>query len=99
LLTLEGNSQLSSIGQNAQGRAFVAIAEDANQTQARQFDAIAVAKDGSRLPHEGLGRFGAINEGVRVENFDFAIPLADVSKFIIGTRPIRTNEWKDVVLP
>lgn len=99
LLTLDGNSQLGGIGQNAEGRAFVAIAVDANQTQARQFDVIAVAKDGSRFPYEGFGRFGAIEQGVRVEDFDFAIPLAAVSKFIIGTRPIRTNEWKDVVLP
>jgi len=26
-------------------------------------------------------------------------PLADVAKFIVGTRPIRTMEWTNVVLP
>jgi serine/threonine protein kinase len=97
--SLEGNSQLNGVGQNADGKAFVAIAEDAAKLKTRQFDVIAVAKDGRQLPHEGWGRFGPVNEGIRVENFDFPIPLSDVAKFIIGTRPIRTVEWKDVVLP
>jgi hypothetical protein len=49
----------------------------------------------------GAGDAGGLTggAGVRVENFDFEIPLADVAKFIIGTRPIRTSEWKNVVLP
>jgi hypothetical protein len=34
-----------------------------------------------------------------VAEFDFGVPLSDVAKFIIGTRPIRTMEWKNVVLP
>jgi hypothetical protein len=34
-----------------------------------------------------------------VAKFDFPIPLSRVEKFIIGTRKIRTVEWKDVVLP
>jgi len=37
--------------------------------------------------------------GVGTEKFDFDVPLADVAKFIIGTRPIRTMEWTNVVLP
>jgi len=38
-------------------------------------------------------------KGLRVERYEFDVPLSDVAKFIIGTRPIRTNEWKNVVLP
>jgi hypothetical protein len=34
-----------------------------------------------------------------VAKFEFEIPLSEVEKFIIGTRSIRTNEWKNVVLP
>jgi hypothetical protein len=67
--------------------------------QSRQFDVIAIAKDGRELPHQGWGKFGPADEGVRSETFKFEIPLADVAKFIIGTRPIRTNEWNNVVLP
>ena len=57
-----------------------------------------VSKDGREIPHDGYGSSGPVG-GVRAENFEFYIPIADVAKFIIGTRPIRTNEWKNVVLP
>lgn len=99
MMSLEGGSQLNGVGQNSQGRAFVAIAVDAKNMQSRQFDVAAIAKDGREILHAGWGRGGPVGGGVRVENFDFEIPLADVAKFIIGTRPIRTMEWKDVVLP
>ncbi len=98
-MSLEGNSQLNGVGQNVAGKAFVAIAEDVAKLKTRQFDVMAVTKDGRELPHQGWGRAGPVDEGIRVENFDFEIPLAEVAKFIIGTRPIRTNNWQDVVLP
>ena len=99
MMSLEGRSQLNAVGQNVLGRAFVAIAVDAKKLQGRQFDVVAITKDGRELPHTGWGRAGPVDDGVRVENFDFTIPLTDVAKFIIGTRPVRTMEWKNVVLP
>jgi len=98
-MSLEGKSILNAIGQNARGRAFVSIAVNAKAMQSRAFDVMAVAKDGREILRFGSGRGGAVGAGVGSEKFDFQIPLSDVSKFIIGTRPIRTNEWKDVVLP
>jgi hypothetical protein len=99
MMSLEGGSQLNAVGQNVLGRAFVAIAVDAKKMQGRQFDVVAITKDGRELPHAGWGRAGPVDGGVRVENFDFPTPLADVAKFLIGTRPIRIHEWKNVVLP
>jgi len=99
MMSLEGGSQLNGIGQNKAGRAFVAVAVDAKNMRSRVFDVVAVTKDGREIPRTGWERGGTIGAGVSVENFDFEIPLADVAKFIIGTRPIRTNEWKNVGLP
>ncbi len=99
MMFLEGGSQLNGLGQKVQGRAFVAIAVDANKMQSRQFDVVAVAKDGGEILHAGWKHTGTAGAVVSIENFDFPILLADVAKFIIGTRSFRTNEWKNVVLP
>jgi hypothetical protein len=98
-MSLEGGSQLNGVGQNVDGRAFVAIGVDAKGMRSRQFDVVAVAKDGREIPRTGWESSGTVGAGVRVENFDFELPLAEVAKFRIGTRPIRTNDWKDVALP
>jgi len=97
-MSLEGNSQLNGLGQNAQGKAFVAIAVDAGRMMSRQFGVFALMRDGREIQPTGSERGGNVGSGVRVENFEFAEPLANVAKFIIGTRPIRMMEWKDVVL-
>lgn len=62
-------------------------------------DVLAVTKDGHEIPLTGREIGGTVGAGVRVENFDFDAPLSNVAKFIIGTRPIRTMVWKNVVLP
>src|SRR5439155_7431358 len=36
--------------------------------------------------------------GVSIARFVFDAPLSDIAPFRVGTRPIRTMEWKDVVL-
>jgi predicted Ser/Thr protein kinase len=98
-MDLEGESQLNGLGQDVDGNAFVSIAVNADKMKGRKFGVLAVTRDG----HEqisGGGRSGNIGgTGVGVEEIDFNVPLADVAKFRIGTRPIRTMEWKDVVLP
>jgi hypothetical protein len=94
-MTLEGNGQLNGIGQNVDGKAFVSLAFESAKMQSRQFGVVAVTKDGRQM----LSGSGWSDTGVRAEEFTFDLPLADVAKFIIGTRPIRTNEWKNVVLP
>jgi len=97
-MALDGDSVLNGIGQNVNGNAFVAIAVNSEKMKFRQFGVVAVTKDGRTLT--GFGDIGpATFSNMRVANFPFSVPLSDVAKFIIGTRPIRTMEWKDVVLP
>ncbi len=98
-MSLEGNSQLNGVGQDVDGEAFVAIAVDEGKMKSRRFGVKAVTKDGRELVTGGSESSNSSGTGVGVEEFHFDLPLADVSKFIIGTRPIRTNEWKAVVLP
>lgn len=98
-MALEGNSVLNGVGQNVDSRAFVSIAANADKLESRRFGVVAVTKDGRELTSAGSSSGGGNGNGVRAEAFDFDVPLADVAKFIIGTRPIRTMEWKDVVLP
>jgi hypothetical protein len=99
MMALEGGSQLNGIGQNAEGRAFIAIAVDTRNTESRRFGVVAIARDGREFLSALSGRRGVASGGVIMERFHFEIQLADVKKFIIGTRPIRQNDWKDVVLP
>ncbi len=98
-MSLEGGSMLSSYGQDVDGRAFLAIAVDVEKTRGRRFDVVAVAKDGHEILSKGGGRSGLVGSPFGVARFGFTLPLADVAKFRIGTRPLRTNEWHDVVLP
>ena len=98
-MSLEGNSQLNGIGLNAQGKTFVAIAVDAEKMKSRLFGILAVTKAGAEVQPGGWETGGNVGSGVRVDEFEFNEPLGDLAKFIIGTRPIRSNECKDVVLP
>jgi hypothetical protein len=98
-MTLEGDSQLNGVGQNVDGQAFVAIAVDAGRLKSRRFGVVAVTKDGHELTTSPSETSFAGDAGVSVAVFEFNVPLADLARFIIGTRPVHTMEWKDVVLP
>jgi len=97
-MSLYGNSQLSSIGQSASGKAFVAIAVDAKGSEGQHFVVRGIDKMGKARKLVGSGISGNVRSGVRAERFEFDIPLAEVSHFEIGTIPIRTIEWHNVVL-
>ena len=99
-MSLEGNSQFSGIGQNVDGEAFMTVAASPELIKTRRFGAAAITKDGRDLVASG-GSISGIGDsaGVRVESFEFEVPLSQVAKFRIGTRPIRTVEWMNVVLP
>jgi len=99
MMSLEGDGQLNGIGQNAEGHAFVSLAVDATQLHGRHYDVRALTKAGRVIPSVGRNRGGSVGGAVRVEGFTFGIPLAEVTKFQIGTRPVRTNVWNEVRLP
>ena len=94
-----GGSQLDSIGQDARGNTLVTIGVNPETMKTRQYCMEAATKDGRKLMSGGGISGNSDGSGPQVARFYFNVPLADVAKFIIGTRPIRTNEWKDVVLP
>jgi hypothetical protein len=97
--TLEGESLLNGAGQRADGKAFVSIAVNSAKMQSRKFDVVAETKDG-RVGYAAKGESGfAGRSGVSVAQFTFDTPLTNVAKFIIGTRAVHTNEWRDVELP
>jgi hypothetical protein len=95
---LEGDSQLNGIGQDASGKTFVAIAIAAEKNAARRFGVIAVTRDG--LEMEAITSTGDNSGGraVSTARFLFDARLSDIAQFRVGTRPIRTMEWKDVAL-
>jgi serine/threonine protein kinase len=107
VLPLEGDGMVNIVGQDAEtGWAFIAFSYDAAALPGRQMSAVAITRDGRTLVWRGIVAGGQSDgtgvvraAGVRGAQFIFPVPLADVAKFIIGTRPIRTNEWKNVVLP
>ena len=97
--SLEGQSVLNGVGQDADGFAFVSIAVNTAQMASRKFGVVAMTKDGQKLEPTGSDSTGFEGgPGVRAERYSFNVPLADVEKFIIGTRPIRTMEWKNIGL-
>ena len=98
-MSLEGGSMLSGFGQNADGMAFVATAVDTGNTKGRRFDVVAIGKNGAEFASNGGGRSGLAGSALGLVRFEFPLPLSNVAKFLIGTRPLRTNEWHDVVLP
>jgi hypothetical protein len=98
MMSLEGNSQLNGIGQGSDGKSFVAIAVDTRKNESRHFGVIAITRDGRELAPAGNQIGGNVGSGVRVERFEFNVPLPAVARFRIGTRPIRTREWRDVVI-
>ncbi len=95
---LGNGSQFNTLGQDAGGHAFFAIAIDMTQDSQRQFGVVAVTRDGRELNMSGGARGGGGGEAVHVQRFSFDVPLAGVAYFRLGTRPIRTMEFTDVVL-
>ena len=99
MMSLEGDGQLNGLGQTVEGKAFVAFSVMSSQMQSRTMSAQILTRDGRELSGSRQTSERSDGKGLRVERYEFDVPLSDVAKFIIGTRPIRTNEWKNVVLP
>jgi len=87
-----------SIGQDVYGKAFITVGVDGSSMWDRRVGVMAVLKDGRELAASGGGTSYTADK-INPQTFTVNEPVADVAKFIIGTRPIRTVEWKDVVLP
>ncbi len=95
-VALGQGSQFNAMGQDAKGRAFFSISIDKKQDSARQFGVVAVTKDGRELLPTGGSTSGGVGEAVQVQQFGFAVPLADVARFQLSTRAIMTMEFAGV---
>ncbi len=98
-MTLAGNGFLNGLGQTVDNNAFLSLAVEAKNVRSRWFGAEALTKDGRTLISSGSWSGNGDGTGIRVEKFEFLSPLSNIVTFRIGTRPVRTNIWKDVVLP
>jgi hypothetical protein len=97
-IPLGNGSQFNGIGQDARGKAFFAIAVDKKLDPNRQFGVAAVTRDGRELlPSDGY-RGGGVGQAVHTQQFSFDTQLANIAHFRLGTRPIKTIEFKDVRL-
>jgi hypothetical protein len=85
-----------SIGQNDQGNAFISLMFDLSKSQEKQYDLVALARDGQRRigAERGIQKQGNIYQ----EIFTFQTPLTRIQEFRLLTRPIREVEFKDVVM-
>jgi hypothetical protein len=90
--------QILSIGQNVNGKAFITVGVDGGRMRGRRIGVMAVLKDGRELAASG-GGMPYSDAKINPQDFTVNEPVADVVKFRIGTRPIRTVEWTNVVLP
>ena len=99
MMSLEGDGQLNGLGQTVEGKAFVAFSVMSAQMQSRKMSAAAVTRAGRELSGSENLSERSDEKGLRVQRYEFDVPLAEVAKFIVGSRPVRTNEWPNVVLP
>ncbi|MEO5913220.1 MAG: DUF4019 domain-containing protein [Luteolibacter sp.] len=89
-----GNTSITAMGQNAGGQSFLMLAVEEAEQSVRRFGVIAVTKNGREIVGDWFRTGGSGSP--MVETFDFNVPIADVAKFRIGTRPLRTVDWKDL---
>ncbi|MEI6781664.1 MAG: serine/threonine-protein kinase [Verrucomicrobiota bacterium] len=97
----DDDCQFMGIGQTGNGGSFIALGYGAKFSNRHQFGAAAVGKEGRKWEFAGSSMGGQWDDANKllVERFIFRVALADVARFIIGTRPVRTMEWNNVVLP
>jgi hypothetical protein len=99
MLVLEGESQLSAIGENNSGNAFITLSVNSERLGDRRFGAVTIAQDGREVSPLGDTRNLTPGAGSLSESFEFGLPLSRVMRFKVGTRPVRTARWKNVKLP
>jgi hypothetical protein len=91
-----GKALLTGIGEGADGKAVVSINRDPSEVDDRQYDVTATTKEGKVL--DWLGKETSDNGKVRVEQFQFDAPQADIAEFRVRMRPIRRVVFRNVSL-
>jgi biopolymer transport protein ExbD len=95
---VDDGAAVKGYGQDANEKAFVAIGVDGEKIWSRRFDVIAVSTDGREVTSITRPFGDTAKAAGGAVKFEFDLPLAKVVKFRIGSRPIRTRQWTDVVM-
>ncbi len=98
-MTLEGDCGINGVGQNAEGQAFIALSYLPARLGARQYQAVAITKKGEELRARDTSLSALNGDGMCLAKFTFNLPLQKLEAFTLGTRPIRTQVWSNVVMP
>lgn len=97
-MSLPNGGMLNGLGETPDGRAFLALAANSQEPSERQFIVRAQTTDGRSWESSGSQLTGPAN-GFLTARYEFAFPVAVTKKFLVGTRPIRSAFFKDLVLP
>jgi hypothetical protein len=87
----DGRTVIASVGETAGGQAFVALSVDDATQGKHRYGVEVVTKDGATVQHGSWWSSGIIT-------FEFEVPIREVAKFRIGTRPLRSVVWKNVAV-
>jgi tRNA A-37 threonylcarbamoyl transferase component Bud32 len=99
LLTLDGDGQVAGVGEDSDGRAFIAIAVNASELPGKRYGAVAVLRDGRELIGSASRSGPSDGRGWSITRFTFPSPLSEVEEFVLGTRAVRIARWRGVKLP
>lgn len=88
---------ITSVGETVGGQAFLALAVDEVTQSKHRFGVEAVTKNGAIIQH-GSWHSGGGNGRTMNITFEFGAPISDVAKFRIGTRRLRSVDWKNVAV-
>ena len=92
-----GGVTLGSCGSNAEGKAFVTMLTDEDSDQRVQWRLLAVTKAGERVGYSKGTSTVSGEKLLQTQIFD--LPLNELVGFVIETRPVKTFQFKDIILP
>ena len=93
----DGNTVIASVGQTAGGRAFLALAVDESTQSRHRFGVEVITKNGTKI-HHGSWMGGSGPGSPNIFTYEFGVPISEVAKFRIGTRPLKSVVWKKVAV-
>lgn len=93
---LNSNVAVGSIGDAAEGDAFISLICSNNALTENQWDVQVLLDDDKALADPALTR--TTRSGITTAEFRFPITIRKVKSFLVMFRPIRVTEYKDVVI-
>jgi len=87
---------ITGLGETPAGHACISLVGGPSQDKNLQFDFDAETKSGLRLDPTGGGISGT--DEVRSQQFEFSVPIREITAFHLRTRPVRRVEFRNVSL-